>query len=187
MTERDLPQLLVPGRLGSAFWTEEVTLVVIDHPNGDRVVDQPKVVSKLPEVNVGVPVGEGDLLTGGLVGAISPQLVPRVIGQRLIQDVHSVPPVAASHRCLDPSQPRAGLRSGQRQRVPGCPIGPTSTEGVVDATGRVFNTSRGSQTTHPGLYVTDASIIPGPLAVQPTLTIVALALKSAAAMRNAPQ
>jgi hypothetical protein len=69
----------------------------------------------------------------------------------------------------------------------GCPMGPTSTEGVVDATGRVFDTSRGSQTTHPGLYVTDASIIPGPLAVQPTLTIVALALKAAAAMRNAPQ
>jgi choline dehydrogenase-like flavoprotein len=28
----------------------------------------------------------------------------------------------------------------------------------------------------------DASIIPGPLAVQPTLTLVALALKAAAAM-----
>jgi len=69
----------------------------------------------------------------------------------------------------------------------GCPMGPTSTEGVVDATGRVFNTSRGSQAIYPGLYVTDASIIPGPLAVQPTLTIVALALKAAAAMRNVPQ
>jgi choline dehydrogenase-like flavoprotein len=39
-------------------------------------------------------------------------------------------------------------------------MGPTSTEGVVDATGRVFNTSRGSRATHPGLYVTDTSIIP---------------------------
>lgn len=65
----------------------------------------------------------------------------------------------------------------------GCPMGPTSTEGVVDQTGRVFDTARGRQSTHPGLYVMDASVIPGPLAVQPTLTIVALALKAAATMQ----
>ncbi|MCA1697111.1 MAG: GMC family oxidoreductase, partial [Actinobacteria bacterium] len=37
----------------------------------------------------------------------------------------------------------------------GCPMGPTSTEGVVDQTGRVFDTARGQQSTHPGLYVMD--------------------------------
>lgn len=65
----------------------------------------------------------------------------------------------------------------------GCPMGPSSTDGVVDATGRVYDTARGHTSTHPGLHITDASVIPGPLAVQPTLTIVALALKAAAAMR----
>jgi cholesterol oxidase len=68
----------------------------------------------------------------------------------------------------------------------GCPMGPTSTDGVVDEAGRVYNTQRRHQTTHPGLYVTDASIIPGPLAVQPSLTIVALALRVATALRDDP-
>ncbi len=85
MTKRDLPHFLVPGRLGSAFWTQEVTLVVIDHPNGNRIVDQPEVLAKLLEVSVRVPVREVDLLAGGLVGLIAPQLIPRVIRQRPIQ------------------------------------------------------------------------------------------------------
>jgi cholesterol oxidase len=59
----------------------------------------------------------------------------------------------------------------------GCPIGNSSTDGVVDTKGRVFNTRSGASTVHQNLYVMDASIIPGPLAVNPTLTIVALALK----------
>ena len=54
----------------------------------------------------------------------------------------------------------------------GCPIGGSSTDGVVNAKGQVFNTMAGGQTVHPGLYVADRSIIPGPLAVKPTLTIV---------------
>ncbi len=61
----------------------------------------------------------------------------------------------------------------------GCPMGGSSTEGVVDTQGRIFNTTGGAKTVYPGLYVADASTIPGPLAVNPTLTIVALALKIA--------
>lgn len=79
MAERDLPHLLVPGRLGSAFRTQEVTLVVIDHPNGDRVVDQPEVLTKLLEVSVRVPVGEVDLFAGGLVGPIAAVLAFGII------------------------------------------------------------------------------------------------------------
>jgi len=62
----------------------------------------------------------------------------------------------------------------------GCPIGGSSTDGVVNASGQVFNTMTGAQTVHPGLYVADGSIIPGPLAVNPTLTIVSTALRIAA-------
>jgi cholesterol oxidase len=62
----------------------------------------------------------------------------------------------------------------------GCPIAPTSFDGVVDELGRVFdgNKPAGSQDVYPGLYVVDGSAIPGALAINPTLTIAAQALKS---------
>ncbi len=62
----------------------------------------------------------------------------------------------------------------------GCPMGKTSDDGVVNTKGQVFNTKSGANTVYDGLYVADASVIPGPLAVNPTLTIVAYALKIAA-------
>lgn len=49
----------------------------------------------------------------------------------------------------------------------GCPMGRTEDEGVVDAYGEVFN--------HPGLYVADGSVMPGPTGPNPSLTIAALA------------
>ncbi len=61
----------------------------------------------------------------------------------------------------------------------GCPMSNSFADGVVDTKGRVFTSASGGTSVHPGLYVMDASIIPGPLAVNPTLTIVAFALKIA--------
>jgi len=49
----------------------------------------------------------------------------------------------------------------------GCPMGHTAGEGVVDANGEVFN--------HPGLYVADGAVMPGPTGPNPSLTIAALA------------
>lgn len=49
----------------------------------------------------------------------------------------------------------------------GCPMGRTEEEGVVDAWGEVFN--------HPGLYVADGAVMPGPTGANPALTIAALA------------
>jgi cholesterol oxidase len=62
----------------------------------------------------------------------------------------------------------------------GCPMAKDSNDGVVDNQGRVFNLAPGSQPFYAGLYVMDASMIPGPVGVNPTFTIVALALKVAA-------
>jgi cholesterol oxidase len=59
----------------------------------------------------------------------------------------------------------------------GCPMGATSDKGAVNVRGQVFNPAGG---VYPGLYVADASVIPGPLAVNPTLSIVAFAKKIAA-------
>ena len=62
----------------------------------------------------------------------------------------------------------------------GCVMGNSAADGVVDKLGRVFNATPGAgNPVYDGLYVMDASIVPGPLAANPTLTIVALALKVA--------
>lgn len=62
----------------------------------------------------------------------------------------------------------------------GCVMGTDSSNGVVDSKGRVYNTVAGATTVHENLFIADASVIPGPVAVNPTLTIVAMALKIAA-------
>lgn len=67
----------------------------------------------------------------------------------------------------------------------GCPIGNSSADGAVNLQGQLFNPAKGPTAVHDGLYVADASVIPGPLAVNPTLTIVALAKKIAAAIPQA--
>ena len=55
-------------------------------------------------------------------------------------------------------------------------MGQTAMDGVVDTQGRVFKGQSGSAV-YAGLYVMDGSVLPGPVAVNPTLTIVALSLK----------
>jgi cholesterol oxidase len=53
----------------------------------------------------------------------------------------------------------------------GCPMGRTADEGVVDSFGEVFG--------HPGFFIVDGSIMPGPVGPNPCLTIAALADRSA--------
>ncbi|TMQ21953.1 MAG: GMC family oxidoreductase [Deltaproteobacteria bacterium] len=54
----------------------------------------------------------------------------------------------------------------------GCPMADDGINGVVDSAGRVFSDDG---KTHPGLYVSDASVIPTSLGVNPLWTISALA------------
>lgn len=54
----------------------------------------------------------------------------------------------------------------------GCPMGDDSAAGVVDDAGRVF---RDDGKRHPGLYISDASVIPTSLGVNPLWTISSLA------------
>jgi len=61
----------------------------------------------------------------------------------------------------------------------GCSMGETAERGVVDDRGRVFAGTSGSEV-HQGLYVSDGSVMPRSLGVNPFLTISALAERTAA-------
>src|SRR5215213_4699634 len=65
----------------------------------------------------------------------------------------------------------------------GCPMADNATKGVVDALGRVFKDQNGDQA-YDDLYVMDGSVIPGPIGVNPSLTISALAFRTAAYIKN---
>ena len=67
----------------------------------------------------------------------------------------------------------------------GCPMGETSNDGAVNKQGQLFNPAGGPQAVYPGLFVADAAVVPGPLAVNPTLTIVGFAKKIAAQIPTA--
>ena len=78
----------------------------------------------------------------------------------------------------------ASARSGP---LGGCRIGASRDEGTVDEFGRVYDGSTADATSvHEGLFVVDGSTIPGALAVNPTLTITAQALKAVGAALGSP-
>jgi len=61
----------------------------------------------------------------------------------------------------------------------GCSIGPHREAGVVDDLGRVYDGASQSNTAVlPGLYVVDASVVPGAIGVNPTYTIVTQAVRT---------
>jgi cholesterol oxidase len=62
----------------------------------------------------------------------------------------------------------------------GCPMGKDASTGVVNSFGNVYRiSSKNQQETYDGLYVVDGSIISSALGVNPSLTISALAFRSA--------
>lgn len=66
----------------------------------------------------------------------------------------------------------------------GCTMGETAEQGVVDHRGRVF-ADRSGASVHDGLYVSDGSVVPRALGVNPFLTISALAERTAEGIASA--
>ena len=66
---------------------------------------------------------------------------------------------------------REGLRGTTVHPLGGCPMGLSADEGVVDADGEVFG--------HEGLFVADGSVMPGPVGPNPSMTIAAIADRTA--------
>jgi cholesterol oxidase len=67
-----------------------------------------------------------------------------------------------------------GTKPATAHPLGGCGMGQTAGEGVVNHKCQVFD-GRSEETTHPGLYVCDGSVIPRSIGVNPLLTITALA------------
>ena len=66
----------------------------------------------------------------------------------------------------------------------GCPLGENAAQGAVDHLGRVFDgRDPEGHAVHPGLVVLDGAIVPESLGANPSLTIAALALRAAEALR----
>jgi cholesterol oxidase len=63
--------------------------------------------------------------------------------------------------------------------VGGCPMGDDPRHSVVDGFGRVHR--------HPGLWVADGSVMPGPVGVNPSFTIAAVADRTADEMLRQPR
>jgi cholesterol oxidase len=61
----------------------------------------------------------------------------------------------------------------------GCPIGANAEEGVVDVNHQVFG--------YPDMYITDASVIPVNIGVNPSLTITAMAERAMSKVRPAAE
>jgi choline dehydrogenase-like flavoprotein len=73
-----------------------------------------------------------------------------------------------------------GKSIGLSHPLGGCRMAASAADGVVDEYGRVFDaSSNGGSSFHAGLYVADAARIPTALGVNPSLTISALALRTA--------
>lgn len=79
-----------------------------------------------------------------------------------------------------------GMRKGPPVTVHplgGCAMADSVAQGVVDACGRVYDAGSTDALFHDGLYVLDGAIVPCALAINPALTIAAVALRAVRELR----
>jgi hypothetical protein len=121
MTQRSHPHRQVRPHVLDQFGPFKPPLLVVDHSHCCGAVDEPEVLVQRLQVRMRIPIDELDLLASGLVGRVTPDLIPAVDTQRLIKDMDPIPTDPTGHSAGQVSQPRTGLRSGQLNRASGSP------------------------------------------------------------------
>jgi cholesterol oxidase len=98
--------------------------------------------------------------------------------QRFAGELSDEPDARFQNPFLGPAAELAGGRSiTLTHPLGGCVMANSAEDGVVDEFGRVFDASTGDG--RPGLYIADGSVVPTALGVNPSLTISAVALRTA--------
>lgn len=97
---------------------------------------------------------------------------------RFARELSDDPDAKFENPFIGPAAELAGGRSiTLTHPLGGCIMGATADQGAVDEFGRLFDASSGD--VRPDLYVADGSVIPTALGVNPSLTISAVALRTA--------
>ena len=139
-----------------------------------------RVRVRWPDPGVGrVPVFDAQIAwlaqaLSGEVSAEDPRVVPNPLWKTVLDQL--VRPDAA------PAAPSGGIVTVHP--LGGCPMADEVAAGVVDGFGRVFNAAGPAGAVHHGLAVLDGSIVPRALAINPALTITALAERAVETLRG---
>jgi cholesterol oxidase len=141
----------------------------------DALVAEPRTARTLPYLGMGTDSSDGEMSLRRGELAIRWRSRPNRELYRLMDDTLRALSAGAGGRYVPSILARWPLRRILTAHpLGGCPMGDDPATSVVD--------DRGQAHAYPGLFVVDGSMIPAALAVNPSLTIAALAERAAAAM-----
>jgi cholesterol oxidase len=135
--------------------------------------DENRSAGMLPLLGMGRDVPDGRLgLRDGWLDVDWTETSSRRYFERLTATMSDVAEELGGRLAMNPS--RLLRRLITVHPLGGCPMATDPRRGVVDAHGESFG--------HPGLFVVDGSVLPGPVGANPSLTIAALAERFAPRM-----
>jgi cholesterol oxidase len=130
------------------------------------VMSENRSAGVLPLLGMGRDVPDGRLLLrDGWLDVDSTEATSRRYFERLTATMSAVAEELGGRLTMNPT--RLLRRLITVHPLGGCPMAADPRRGVVDSHGESFG--------HPGLFVVDGSVLPGPVGANPSLTIAALA------------
>ena len=123
-------------------------------------------VSSMPLLGMGRDTPDGTLwLRGDRLDLAWSTATSEAYFQRVMETMRRIAAVLGAHYVDNPMWLRKRIITAHP--VGGAPMGRNRSVGVCDAYGEVFG--------HPGLYIADGAVMPGPVGPNPSMTIAALA------------
>ncbi|HEY3904624.1 MAG TPA: GMC family oxidoreductase [Streptosporangiaceae bacterium] len=123
-------------------------------------------VSSMPLLGMGRDTPDGTLwLRGDQLDLAWSTATSEAYFERVTETMRRIAAVLGAHYVGNPMWLRKRIVTAHP--VGGAPMGHNRSVGVCDAYGEVFG--------HPGLYIADAAVMPGPVGANPSMTIAALA------------